>query len=137
MQYVQYHKEIVMRYSIALRGWTYPTFTNPSELSTSLPPLQELLDAIKSGKCKFVKLTAEERQAEDEKYNEKIQSGEVVVKVRATRKDKGKKRKARVTSDDEETDGETRSQPAKRRRARKAPKAAQKSAEIVNSDSDD
>jgi hypothetical protein len=106
MQHIQYHKEIVMRYSVALEGWTHPTFANPGDLSTSLPPLQELLDAINSGECKFVKLTTEQRKAEDDKYHEKIRSGEITVQVRATRKDKGRKRKARkATAVDSESDG--------------------------------
>ena len=53
MHYVQNHKEIVQRYKVKLVGWTHPTFANPSELSTSLPPLQKLLDAIKSTECKL------------------------------------------------------------------------------------
>jgi hypothetical protein len=143
MQYVQYHKEIVMRHGVALKGWTHPTFANPSDLSTSLPPLQELLDAIKSGQCKFVKLTTEQRKAEDDQYRKKIESGEITVQVRATRKDKGKKRKVREVSrsesDDEDGDSSDGKEgpPAKRRRSRRAPKAMQKSMEYVPSDLDD
>ena len=61
MQYVNYEEAIIQRYGIELKGWTYDNFVNPSELSTSLPSLQKLLNAINTGDCKFVKLTAEER----------------------------------------------------------------------------
>jgi hypothetical protein len=146
MHYVQYHKEIVMRYGVALKGWTHPMFANPSDLSTSLPPLQELLNAINSDQCKFVNLTSEQQKAEDNKYQEKIRKGEITVPVRATRKDKGKKRKVQEAAGDsnddedgENGDGNDRQglrQPAKRRRLAKARKPAPKSMEHVNSDSD-
>src|ERR1700690_215954 len=93
MHYVQYHKEVVQRYGIKLVGWTHPSFINPSEMSTSLPPLQALLDAIESGSCEFVRLTPDQKKEENGKYREKIRPGEIIVPERATRKDKGKKRK--------------------------------------------
>lgn len=61
MQYVKYEEAIVQRYGIEIQGWTHDKFANPSEFSSSLPPLQKLLDAINAGDCKFVKLTTEER----------------------------------------------------------------------------
>jgi hypothetical protein len=144
MHYIQYHKEIIMRYSVALEGWTHPNFANPSDLSTSIPPLQELLDAIDSGQCKFVKLTSEQQKAEDDKYREKIKNGQITATVRATRKDKGKKRKAREVAGDDSDDNESgesdnaRSQgPSTKRRRCSGKKAAQKSAEHVASDVDD
>ena len=143
-----------MRYGVALQGWTHPSFVNPSELSTSLPALQQLLDAIKSGKCQFVKLTAEQRKAEDDEYRKKIESGQITVQARATRKDKGKKRKAREATEggendgsddtgngDEDRDGEGQAEgpPKKRRLSRRAPrrKTSKKSVEHVQSDADD
>jgi len=102
MHYVQNHKEIVQRYKVKLVGWTHPTFANPSELSTSLPPLQILLDAIKSGQCKFVRLTPEEYNKEDDEYHEKLRNGDIIPRECKTRKDKGKKwkRKVREMSED-------------------------------------
>ena len=57
MQYVNYEVDIVQRYGIVLEGWTFNRFVNLSELSTALPPLQKLLDAINDGSCKFIRLT--------------------------------------------------------------------------------
>jgi hypothetical protein len=57
MQYISYDEAIVQRYGVLLEGWTFDRFVNPSELSTSLPPLQKLFDALNDSSCKFVKLT--------------------------------------------------------------------------------
>lgn len=70
-------------------------FVNPSELSTALPPLQKLLDAINGGSCKFVKLSREQRKARKKDYRAKAVSGEVQVRERKTRKDAGKKGKSK------------------------------------------
>ena len=78
MHYIQNHKEIVQWYKVKLVGWTHLTFANPSELSTSLPPLQILLDAIKSGQCKFVQLTPKEYKKEDDEYHEKLKNGDII-----------------------------------------------------------
>ena len=79
MQYVNYEEAIIQWYGIELKGWTYDNFVNPSELSTSLPSLQKLLNAINTGDCKFVKLTAEERRKWLETYKKKIANGELKV----------------------------------------------------------
>jgi len=73
MHNVQNHKEIVQQYKVKLVGWTHPTFPSPSKLSTSLLPLQKLLDVIKSKECKFVGLTPEQCK-EDDDYREKLRS---------------------------------------------------------------
>jgi hypothetical protein len=49
MQYVNYKEVIILQYGLELQGWTYDKFVNPSELSTSLPSLRKLLDAINTG----------------------------------------------------------------------------------------
>ena len=93
MNYVNYEEAIVQRYGALLEGWTFPKFVNPSELSTGLPPLQTLLDALNNGSCKFVKLSREERKARETCHRQKLASGEIQVHERKTRKDAGKKRK--------------------------------------------
>lgn len=133
MHYVHHHKEIVERYSVKLVGWTHPTFANPSELSTSLPPLQILLDAIKSGECKFIELTPEQRKEEERLYQDKVRTGEIVLKPRATRKDKGKKRKrtagGKENAGDSEADNsevdDNDERVKRRRRSDKLPKSAE------------
>lgn len=116
MQYVNYEEDIIQRYGIELQGWTYDKFVNPSELSTSLPLLRKLLNAIDTGDCKFVKLTAEERRKRLETYKKKVAKGEIKVRERKIRSDAGKrKRKVGLneSSDDDESDDEN-SRPRKK-----------------------
>jgi hypothetical protein len=98
MQYSRYEEDIVQRYGIVLEGWTYENLVNPSELSSSLPPLTILLEALKSGDCKFVKLSAAERKEREAAYQAKIASGEVVLVKRKHRSDAGiPRKKVKVT----------------------------------------
>ncbi|KAJ7758765.1 hypothetical protein B0H14DRAFT_2634618 [Mycena olivaceomarginata] len=46
MQYVNYEEDIVLAHGVKMVGWTMPQFKNPSELSTALAPLQELLACV-------------------------------------------------------------------------------------------
>ncbi|KAJ7291870.1 hypothetical protein C8J57DRAFT_1212290 [Mycena rebaudengoi] len=75
MQYVQYEEKIVHHYSIKLVGWTALRLVNPSELSSLLAPLQQLVHALKTDACKFVKLTPVELQERIEKYNTDVAAG--------------------------------------------------------------
>ncbi|KAJ7027670.1 hypothetical protein C8F04DRAFT_1266774 [Mycena alexandri] len=100
MAYVWYEEDIVHKYGVILVGWTFPELVNPSELSTSLPALQKLHDAIKDNSCRFVKLTGEERADRIAKWKDDVAAGRMEQKTRATRADKGKKR-ARAPGDDE------------------------------------
>jgi len=59
----------VQRYGIELQGWTYERIMNPTLLSSSLPPLMALWDALVAGTCKFVKLTAAERKEREVAYS--------------------------------------------------------------------
>jgi len=93
MNYAQFEKEIVLRYRIILEGWTYEKFINPSKLSLSLPGLTKLHNALKSGLCKFVKLSADERKARMEKYQEKLSSEEIQLFQRKRRCDAGVRQK--------------------------------------------
>jgi len=113
MRYINYEEEIVIRYGIKLEGWTYENFKNPSELSSSLPPLRALSEAIRNGTCKFVKLTAAEKKKFEQEFNAKVQTGQVILRKRKIRKDAGKKKAKRrrtnskggVASDSEGTSG--------------------------------
>jgi hypothetical protein len=98
MQYIKYETDIVLHHGIALEGWTHPTFANPSELSTSIPPLQTLLEAIKTGTCKFIMLLHEECRKREEEYNFKIKDGDAQLPQWKKRKDGGKKRKRTADS---------------------------------------
>lgn len=107
MHYAQYEEEIVQRYGIELEGWTYEKLTNPSDLSSSLPPLKALQDAIISGTCKFVKLTAAEKKKREAAYMAKIKSGEIELRKRKRRSDAGVSKKTkRVRREESENDEE-------------------------------
>jgi hypothetical protein len=105
MQYANYEEGIIQCYGIELRGWTYERIVNPSDLSTAVRPLGKLCNAINSGNCKFVKLTAEERHERLEAYKAKIATGEMKACERKQRSDAGlKKRKSKAMVDDSESE---------------------------------
>ncbi|KAJ7166463.1 hypothetical protein C8R43DRAFT_1122032 [Mycena crocata] len=93
MAYVWYEEDVVQRHKIKLVGWTYPELINPSELSTSLPPLNDLHDALKADTCKFVKLDAAEVASRKTAWLEDVAAGRIERKHREERSDKGVKRK--------------------------------------------
>ena len=136
MHYVDYEEKIVQRYSIELVGWTYEKFVNPSELSTSLSGLQQLLDAINNETCKFVKLTPLQLHERRQELQKNISEGNVPAKKgRKPCNDRGIKRK--VGNEGGGSDVETRAKLKKRRStAGKKVQAKPKSNEVVE-DSDD
>ncbi|KAJ7473509.1 hypothetical protein FB451DRAFT_1558700 [Mycena latifolia] len=111
MQYVNYEEDIVHRYGIELVGWTPDKWCNPSDLTSSLTVLRELLDALKSGDCKFVKLSVEELKERITDYKEALAAGEIVGKHRNTRSDMGKKRKRAGSDEDDGGDAHVPAEP--------------------------
>jgi hypothetical protein len=95
MHYTRYDEEIVQRYGIDLQGWTYEKLMNPSKLSSSLPPLKALRDALITGTCKFVKLTAAEKKKREAAYMASIGSGEIELRKRKRRSDAGIRKKSK------------------------------------------
>lgn len=95
MKYIWYKEDIVQRYGIELRGWTFEKIMNPTLLSSSLPPLMALRDALVAGTCKFVKLTAAQRKEREAAYMEKINSGEIEAWKRKQRSDAGTVKKSK------------------------------------------
>ncbi|OBZ74356.1 hypothetical protein A0H81_05685 [Grifola frondosa] len=77
MNYASFESEIVLRYRIQLIGWTADKWTNPSELSNAVAPLQQLLDAIENGACRFEHLASHEFTARKKKYDEDVAAGRV------------------------------------------------------------
>ncbi|KAJ7797421.1 hypothetical protein B0H14DRAFT_57681 [Mycena olivaceomarginata] len=107
MSWVWYEEDIVHKYSIILVGWTFPELANPSTLSTSLPALQELHDALKNGACRFEKLTPEKLADRKKNWLADVNAGRRERKHRAERSDKGVKRsRADVDNEDDEEDDE-------------------------------
>ena len=132
MHYSDYEEKIVQRYGIELVGWTYEKFVNPSELSTSLPGLQQLLDAINNGNCKFVKLTALKLSEHRQELQKSISEGNMPApKGRKPRKDRGTKRSVENESGGSDVENQ-RPKPKKRRStAGKKNQAWPKSSEVV------
>jgi hypothetical protein len=105
MSYTWHEEDVVHRYGVVLEGWTAPRFINPSELSTSLPGLRTLLDAIKNGDCAFRKLPQKEAATRRKKWDEDVTAGRVAAKTRAPHCDAGIPRKRR-RDEDKENDSE-------------------------------
>ena len=105
MHYPDYEERIVQHYGVELIGWTYEKLVNPSDLSTSLPGLRKLLEAINTGSCKFIKLTQAQLKQRREEHQKAIEDGSLPApKTRKPRKDRGTKRKH--TDDDKENGNE-------------------------------
>lgn len=113
MNYINFECDIVARYGIDLVGWTYEKFVNPSEMSTSLPPLQKLYTALEDGSCHFVKLTPTEHKERTEKYNLALEDGQ--AQPRKKRKDAGKTRGQRARAEDVDADGDAERAPKRRK----------------------
>ncbi|KAJ7279764.1 hypothetical protein C8J57DRAFT_1502402 [Mycena rebaudengoi] len=77
-----------------------------NELSTSLPALRTLVEALKSGQCAFRKLLPAEAETRKLKWEADVAAGRVVAKNRAQRSDAGVPRK-RAHNEDKENDPNT------------------------------
>ncbi|KAJ6565149.1 hypothetical protein DFH09DRAFT_852011, partial [Mycena vulgaris] len=93
MQYVNYKEDIEHRYGVELIGWTPEKWCNPSKLTSSLPVLRTLLNALKSDECKFVVIPDTVLKARKAAYEADIAAGRIEGKHRNPRSDIGKKRK--------------------------------------------
>ncbi|CDO74658.1 hypothetical protein BN946_scf184832.g2 [Trametes cinnabarina] len=88
MSYAQYNRDIRLKYGVDLKGWTHHKWTSPSHLGNNIGDLTVLRDALKGGKCYFVRLTADEKQRIQDEYD---QEQSAVMKKK--RSDAGKPRK--------------------------------------------
>ncbi|KAJ6511742.1 hypothetical protein DFH09DRAFT_1333628 [Mycena vulgaris] len=93
MDYLHHEESIVLKHSVELVGWSCDRFVNPSKLSSALPVLQELRDALKDGKCKWVKLTPEQLQSRRATWKADFGTGKATPRTRNPRSNIGKKRK--------------------------------------------
>ncbi|KAJ7757676.1 hypothetical protein B0H14DRAFT_3598809 [Mycena olivaceomarginata] len=100
MDYIYYKESIVLKYGIELIGWPLEHFVNPSDLSSSLPILTQVRDALKNGTCKWVKLSPADRKARKAAWDADVAAGKVVERARAPCCDTGQKRKAAAIEDD-------------------------------------
>ncbi|KAH9947991.1 hypothetical protein B0H21DRAFT_821343 [Amylocystis lapponica] len=101
--------------------------TGSLQCCTSLPPLRTLLEALKSGECRFVRLSAAERAAKEKDYDRRVEAGEVTL--RKKRKDAGGKHAKSTPADDDSSSSEDGAPRPSKRRA-----VAPKSAEFVEED---
>ncbi|KAG1781290.1 hypothetical protein EV702DRAFT_962745 [Suillus placidus] len=101
MQWVQYWRNVVKRYSVIIEGWPEQIpFANLSTVSNSLPELEMLLRKWRSGAIYWKRLTPEELERMDKERDKGIEDGAIVEKRRHTRSDKGKKRRHDADADD-------------------------------------
>ncbi len=91
MSYVHFTRDIELQYHITIKGWTAEHFCNPSDLSNNVDELTKLRDALKSGDCKFVRLTDEQHAEIKKRYDADVEAG--IAPQRKKRKDAGEKRK--------------------------------------------
>ena len=117
MHYVNYEDAIVQCYGVELVGWTYLRFINLANIN-SVADIQTLCDALRSGACHWVHLSAgdlQHRKAEVEAWRSQ---GEIVGKKRKERSDKGMKRKPErpITDENNPDPGGDRTQPGKKRK---------------------
>ena len=137
MHYADYEEKVLQRYGVELIGWTYEKLVNPSELSTSLPGLHQLLEAINTGSCKFIKLSQAQLKQRREERQKAIEDGSLPApKTRKPRKDRGSKRK-RTDDDKENGDDQPASKKISCSTAKKGSQGAAsdpKSKEIIDSE---
>ncbi|KAH9831728.1 uncharacterized protein C8Q71DRAFT_726622 [Rhodofomes roseus] len=120
---INFKPDFVVKYGINIFGWTLNKFVNPSEMSTSLPPLRKLVNALKSGLCKFIHLSKTDQKAREAAYFKKVNTSEVVVCNEC--QDKGLPR-GKHSHDNGEVneDSETETQPSEKCCCMSCPKAA-------------
>jgi hypothetical protein len=92
MQWVQYYRNVVMRYCIVVKGWpdTIP-FVNLSAVSTALPQLQMLLDNWEKDITYWKELSDAEYEELSRERSTQLESGTIVERAHCTWSDKGKK----------------------------------------------
>jgi hypothetical protein len=93
MNYVNYDRVIVLGLGVKLVGWPKAVnFVKPSSIG-SVIDARTLRDALKSGECHWVKLTARQIEEHQAEVGRRETEGETVGRPRKKRSDAGKKRK--------------------------------------------
>ena len=133
MNYNNYNTAIVETYGVKLVGWpTSVPFTNPSNIGT-IGEIRKLRDALKSGECRWKKLSKGERGAFNAELDARRAAGEGVKKSRKKRSDAGVPRKRKNIGTSEENG------PASKRARHAATKkrSVPKSSEFVHDTDED
>ncbi|KAI5987293.1 hypothetical protein EDD15DRAFT_2173877, partial [Pisolithus albus] len=93
MNYSNYNTAIVETYGVKLLGWpTGVPFVNPSSIGT-VSEIRKLRNSLKSGECRWKKLSKAKCNAFSSELEARRASGEVVKKPRKKRSDAGVPRK--------------------------------------------
>ncbi|KAG6848529.1 hypothetical protein H0H93_016284 [Arthromyces matolae] len=146
MSYEKYEVDIVEQYGVHLRGWPKGLKRQSPSKITNMGDARALHSALSAGECKWVTLTRQEKDARAKKRQDKIASGEIVVKKRKKRSDAGKKRGPRKANNggDEDSDSDKENQPKAKKRKRgsgnvaaKLPPMPKSKETVDTSDSDD
>ncbi|PPQ91922.1 hypothetical protein CVT25_001093, partial [Psilocybe cyanescens] len=120
---------------LELIGWTYEKLVNPSKLSTSLPGLRKLLDALNDGTCKFIKLTTAQLLQHCQDHKKAIKDGSLPApKKRQPRKDIGTKRPRATDDKENEAPASKKSRCAVSKSKSTIQEVEPKSKEVVGSD---
>ncbi|OSD00685.1 hypothetical protein PYCCODRAFT_1469127 [Trametes coccinea BRFM310] len=90
MSYVQFTRDVQLKYKVTLEGWTPEELCKPADLPANVTLLQQLRDRLANGQCFFRRLGPSEYVAIEADYNEKVASGQ--VQTRKKRSDAGKAR---------------------------------------------
>jgi len=130
MNYASYDTSIVQMHRCRIIGWT-GKFANPSEIG-AIEQLRTLRDAWASGSARWVKLSPAQVKAHMEEVEEKLETGEIVPKVRKRRSDAGQSRGGKRKASDKENIQP--SKKAKRARVQLPPKS---NALITSEDEED
>jgi hypothetical protein len=70
-----YDDMIVLKYGVKLEGWPFLTMKNPGDYHT-MAEVQKLLDAVKGGACRWVRLTHKELDEYHKDLEEEVARGE-------------------------------------------------------------
>ncbi|KAI0038358.1 hypothetical protein FA95DRAFT_1505777 [Auriscalpium vulgare] len=107
MNFDNYETAIVLNMSVKLIGWTCGEIRSPSKIG-SVCDLRDLRNALKTGMCRWVKLSKAQAKAHETALRTREAAGETVGKKRKSRSDKGKprphtrKRTAKQVNDSDE-----------------------------------
>ncbi|KAI5822909.1 hypothetical protein K523DRAFT_358028 [Schizophyllum commune Tattone D] len=105
MQYKNYERKIELDHGVTLDGWPEGIeFKNPSEMSTSIPALEQLLRGLKSGTIVWRKIGPAVLMERKRRWDDKVARGDAQEPARKRRKDAGVARKHHDMDTDEDND---------------------------------
>lgn len=105
MNYANYDEKVVLLLEVKLVGWPLERpLCSPSDIGNA-PEMRQLRNALKSGACKWARLTAGEVKAHTDEIEMRRKKGEVVGKPRKRRSDAGAPRAKRQRAADKENQG--------------------------------